>query len=150
MNRIRVTRLLLSGLATLIAFILVELLWESFLVWAVWSKVAAAWGLSAAPIDWSAAQHVLNIAIALINSIMMIWLYAALRPMFGVGPRTALITSGFVFVFVSASIINSVNLGQQTFPYAVVEMISLVLELPIAIIIGARYYESGKWALSEA
>lgn len=162
MNRIRISRLLLSGLVTLVVFIAVELLWESLLIWAVWPRVAAAWELSATPLDWSAAwrlsetpldwsvgQQALNYGIALVNSIMMIWLYAALRPMFGVGTRTALIASGFVFVFVSAFIINSVNLGHQTFPYAVVETASLIVELPLAIIVGARYYESGKWALSE-
>jgi hypothetical protein len=162
MNRIRVSQLLLSGLITLVFFIVVELLWESLLIWVVWPRVAAAWELSAAPLDWSAAwrlsespldwsaiQHVLNIGIALINSIMMMWLYAALRPMFGVGTRTALISSAFVFVFVSAFIINSVNLGYQDLPYAVVEMASLIVELPIAIIFGARFYESGKWALDE-
>lgn len=150
MNRIRVTRLLLSGLVTLAVFILVELLWESFLAWAVWSRVAAAWGLSAAPLEWSAAQHALNIGIALVNCIMLMWLYAALRPMFGVGTRTALIASGFVFVFVSAFIINSANLGHQTLPYALVEMVSLIVELPIAMIVGARFYESGRWALGES
>jgi hypothetical protein len=150
MNRIRITRLLLSGLVTLIVFILVELLWESFLVWAVWGRIAVAWGLSSAPLEWSAAQHALNIGIALVNSILMIWLYAALRPMFGVGPRTALITSGFVFAFVSAFTVNSINLGHQTFPYAIVVMVSLIVELPIAILVGARFYESGKWALNES
>lgn len=149
MNRIRVTRLILSGLVTLAVFIVVELLWEPVLTWALWRRLAASWGLSATPLDLSLAGQLLNIGIALVNSIMMMWLYVALRPMFGVGPRTALIAGGFVFTFVTAFAVNYVNLGRLQWPYAVVETVNLVVELPIAIIVGARFYESGRWALSE-
>jgi hypothetical protein len=149
MNRIRVARLILSALVTLVVFIVVELLWEPVLTWALWRRLAASWGLSASPIDWSLAQQLLNIGIALVNTIMMMWLYVALRPMFGVGPLTALIASGFAFAFVTAFTINYVNLGRLQWPYAVVETVNLIVELPIAMIAGASVYESGRWALSE-
>jgi len=149
MNRIRVTRLVLSALITLLVFIAVELLWEPALTWMLWRKLASAWGLTATSFDWSLGEQLVNIGIGLFNCIMMMWLYVSLRPMFGVGPRTALIASGFVFAFVTVLTFNYVNLERLQWPYAVIETVNLLVELPIAMVLGARFYESGRWALSE-
>jgi len=150
MNRIRTSRLLLAGLATLLAFILIELLWEGLIgVVLFGDRLVALRGSGGIP-DWSLREQVLNLAIALFNCFMMIWLYASLRPMFGVGPRTALITSAFVFAFVFAFDLNYANQGFIPYHLGLIYALDLIIELPLSLIVGAQVYESGRWVTSEA
>ena len=93
--------------------------------------------------SWSTANYALNIFIALVKSTMMMWLYAALRPMFGVGIRTALITSVFVFTFIAFYVVNQTNLGIFPIWIASIELLYLVIELPLALLAGALFYEAG-------
>lgn len=62
--------------------------------------------------SWSASNIVVNNAIAILNCMALIWLYASLRPMYGVGTKTALITSAFgIIIFGFSLFINFINLG---------------------------------------
>jgi hypothetical protein len=63
--------------------------------------------------------------------------------MFGVGTKTALITSGFMLVFVSSFTLNQVNLGLIPFQVAIVQLFYQYIELPIALVAGAQFYEGG-------
>jgi hypothetical protein len=142
MNKIKVGRLLLAGFATLIVFILLEVIVEGFFFNALFS--VGKWGLPQySPPRWGIANQVLNISLALLNSIMMIWLYAALRPMFGVGPKTALIASGFAFAFIFSLGINFANLGFYPIQPALIELFAELIELPLALLAGAYVYEGG-------
>jgi hypothetical protein len=150
MNRIRPTRLFLAGLVTLLAFILIELIWEGLIgTVLLGDTLASLRGLYEVP-HWSLRNQVFNLAIALVNCFMMIWLYASLRPMFGVGSRTALISSAFVFAFVFAFELNYANMNFIPVQMVVIDAISLLIELPLALIIGAQVYESGRWSTSVA
>jgi hypothetical protein len=149
MNRIRTSRLLLAGLATLLAFFMIELLWEGLSV-VLFGDQLATLRISGGIPHWSLREQILNLAIALFNCFMMIWLYASLRPMFGVGPRTALIASAFVFAFVFAFDINYANLGFIPYRLGLIYAVDLIIELPLSLIVGAQVYESGRWATSGA
>ena len=143
MNRIRIGRMLLAGLVTLIVFMLIEFLWEGLLGRALFAGVAQRIAESTAYAEWTTRGLVITIVVGLANCIMMMWLYAALRPMFGVGTRNALITGGFVFAFVTAFAINNVNRGLLPALIAAVEQMNLLIELPLALIVGAYVYERG-------
>jgi hypothetical protein len=84
---------------------------------------------------------VLNLFISLFTTCMLIWLYAALRPMFGVGTKTALITSAFALTFMTAFGINFTNLGLYPLRIALLELGYQLIELPLAVLIGAQVYE---------
>lgn len=142
MNRIKVGRLLLSGLITMLAFIAIEFIVES-VGDLLFRGIYDAWYGKLILPNWTTANYVFNIFIALVNSTMLMWLYAALRPMFGVGIRTALITSAFAFTFVAAYVVNQVNLGLFPIWIGLIELIYLILELPLALIAGAQFYEAG-------
>jgi hypothetical protein len=149
MNRIRPTRLILAGLATLLAFLLIELIWEGLIGAAVLGDQLTLLRGSGPYLDWSFSEHALNLTIGLFNCFMMIWLYASLRPMFGVGPRTALIAAAFVFAFVFAFDLNFANLGFIPYRQALLYSFDLIVELPLALFVGAEVYESGRWTVSE-
>jgi hypothetical protein len=143
MNKIKVWRLLISGVITLLIFIAIELIVERVIGNVFFGGVYDAWYGKLILPNWTVANYVLNIIIALVNSTMMMWLYAALRPMFGVGVRTAIITSVFVFTFITFYGVNQANLGIIPIGITAIELLYLALELPVALIAGAQFYEAG-------
>jgi hypothetical protein len=149
MNRIRLNRLFIAGLVTLLAFIVIELVWEGLIGRLLLSEPLEALASYPEISTWTLRHHAINILIALGNCLMLIWLYASLRPMFGVGTRAALIASAFMFVFVFAFELNYTNLGVLPLRLAILDAVNLIVELPLALIAGAHVYESGRWSLSE-
>lgn len=143
MNRIRVKRLILSGLITFFVFIAIEYLLERIIGNFLFGGGIDRWMYSLDVPNWNVANTTINILIAIVNVIVVMWLYAALRPMFGVGTKTALITSGFMLVFVSSFTFNQVNLGLIPFQVAIVQLFYQYIELPIALVVGAQFYEGG-------
>ena len=143
MNEIKVKRLFVSGVITLLVFIAVEFIVESVVGNLLFSGAYNAWYGKLVIPNWTTANYALNIFIALVNSTMMMWLYAVMRPMFGIGIRTALITSAFVFTFIAFYVINQANLGIFPVWIALIELLYLFIELPVALIAGAQFYEAG-------
>ena len=54
---------------------------------------------------------VVSTVLGLMNCTILIWLYASLRPMYGVGTKAALITSAFVIAWIVSLFVNLTNLG---------------------------------------
>jgi hypothetical protein len=144
MNKIKVNQLMLAGLVTLLVFIGVEFLVESLIFRPLSERILQEWHKELNLNAWKTINIVLNLVIALINCTLLTWLYAALRPMFGVGSRTALVASAFAFLFITAFAVNNVNLGTYPPRIALLELAYLIIELPLAILAGARVYEGGK------
>jgi hypothetical protein len=144
MNKIKVNQLLLAGLVTLLVFIFVEFVLESLIFSQLCGRWIEDWYSKLSLNAWGTSNIILNIVIALVNCTLLTWLYAALRPMFGVGSRTALAASAFAFLFRSAFAFNGVNLGIYPLRIALIELGYQLVELPIAILAGARVYEGGK------
>jgi hypothetical protein len=142
MNRIRFSRLILSGLVTFLVFIFVEFLLEFAFFGSLFGLRRHLQELDLAS-TWRLSNYALNILIALVNSIMLIWMYAALRPMFGVGPKTALIATAFVYTFIFSMMINFANLRFYPLRPALIELAYQFIELPVAILAGAYCYEGG-------
>jgi hypothetical protein len=61
--------------------------------------------------------------------------------MFGVGTRTALITSAFGIIFVFSMTVNGINLGLFPARIGLVEWFYELIEFPLAMIAGALVYE---------
>lgn len=142
MNRIRINQMLLAGLATFFVWIAVELLVEQVIGRMLFGDLIEKQILQASSIrDWGVPNYVLNILIALVNCTILIWLYASLRPMYGVGTRTALITSAFGIIFGFSMTVNGINLGLFPPQVGLVELVYEIIEFPIAMIAGAMVYE---------
>jgi len=143
MNRIRITRLIISGVIALLVFFAIEFIVEQIVGRHLFATSIEQWVQELSIQSWTTANYILNIAIVLVSCIMVMWLYAALRPMFGVGTKTALITSGFVLTFISAYAINETNLGLYPLQITLIQLLYWILELPLAVVAGAFYYEAG-------
>ena len=142
MNRIRIDRMFLAGLVTFFVWIVVELIVEQALGRIVFGNLIQMEWLYASNVrNWSIVNHVLNISIALLNCTVLMWLYASLRPMFGVGTKTALIASAFGILLGLSMTVNGINLGLFPAKLGLVEIIYEAIEFPLAMIAGAMAYE---------
>ena len=142
MNEIRIRRLLLAGLVTFVVWVAAELVIEQVIGRMLFGNFVDEQWLEMTNVrEWGGANHALNILIALVNTTMLIWLYASLRPMYGVGVRTALITSAFGIVLGFSLAMNGINLGLFPPQAVLIEVVYEAFEYPIALIAGAGVYE---------
>jgi hypothetical protein len=112
MNEIRVKRMLLGGCATFVAWVVAEIMIEGILSQLLFGDlIAGMWQEVGGLRDWKATNILVSTCLALGNSTLLIWLYASLRPMYGVGTKTAIITSAFGIVWGWLLVVNAINLG---------------------------------------
>jgi hypothetical protein len=148
MNEIRIGRLVLAALTMLLVWTAVEIFVEHFVAKLVFGQTTVEmWRETVDMTRWSASNIVINNAIAVLNCMALIWLYASLRPMYGVGTKTALITSAFgIIIFGFSLLINFINLGLIPAQVGLIEVMSVTIEFPIAMIVGAGVYEGAvRW-----
>ena len=150
MNEIKVKRMLLAGLATFVAWIVAEFLLEQVMGRLLFGNlIEELWLQDTDVSDWSASNHVVNIFIALLNSTLLIWLYASLRPMYGVGMKTVLVTSALGVVWGASMAINAINLGLVPIEAGLIETAFVAVEFPIAMLVGAEVYEGAGTKLGD-
>ena len=147
MNEINVKRMLLAGLAMLVVWVVVEVLVEQmFARILLGQNYQEMWFQAIELREWDARTYWVNAFIALLNCTVMIWLYASLRPMYGVGTKTALITSAFGVFLGFSLFINFINLGLFPLKLGLMEAVFEAIEFPIAMIAGASIYEGeARW-----
>ena len=147
MNEIRVKRMLLAGLVMLIVWVVVEALVEQVIARLLFGQSTQEMWLQAIDLrDSSALNFWVNTIVALFNCTLLIWLYASVRPMYGVGTRTALITSAFGVILGFSLFINFINLGLFPLKLGLLEAVFEAIELTIAMVAGAAVYEGeARW-----
>jgi len=147
MNKINIKRMLLAGLAMFVMWIAIEILLEGVIADLIFGRNTVE--MLAEEIEfreWTAFNYWVNTIIPVVNCTLLIWLYASLRPMYGVGTRTALITSAFGIILGFALFINFINLGLLPLKPTLIEAVFEAIEFPIAMLAGAAIYEGQeKW-----
>lgn len=142
MNEINVRRMLLAALAMLVVWIALEVLVEGVMAEILLGRSSGEmWREVIDPTQWSGINTVVSTSIAVVNCTIMIWLYASLRPMYGVGTKTALIASTFFIIWVYLLFVNLANLGLIPAKVAFLEAVFETIEIPIAMFVGAGVYE---------
>ena len=87
MKRINYRRVLLGGIVAGIIIDVVEFLLHGVVLASDWREAMAALGR---PMEETVGDMVFYVLLGLVYGIMAIWLYAAIRPRYGAGPKTAL------------------------------------------------------------
>jgi hypothetical protein len=142
MNEINVKRMVLAGLAMLVMWIALEVLVEGVMAEIFLGRSSGEmWQEVIDPAGWSGLNTIVSTSLAVMNCTITIWLYASLRPMYGVGTKTVLITSAFFLIWVYSLFINLANMGLISAEIAFLEAIFETIELPIAMFVGAGVYE---------
>jgi hypothetical protein len=138
MSKINMTRVILGGLLAGLVMNIAELVLHETILGADWE--AAMVSLNREPLGFAGMG-----AYALIIFIMgvaLIWLYATMRPKFGAGPKTAIITGLTVWFFVWLLGFGG-SMVQELYPGKIV-MISVIwgfFEVPIGTLVGAWLYK---------
>ena len=137
MSGIRWARVLVGGLVAGLVINLGEWLLNDVLLADETEAAAAEMGLE--PI--SGSDIGLFIVMGFVLGILLVWLYAAIRPRYGPGPKAAIVAGLFGWVLLYA-FWYVYNLAWQVFPSGLVRMSTIwgFFELPIATLIGAWLY----------
>ena len=145
MNEIRVKRMVLAGLAMFVMWVALEVLVEGVIADLVFGQASSEmWRTVIDQSEWSGLNTAVSTCIAILNCTIMIWLYASLRPMYGVGVKTVLITSAFFVAWMLSLFVNLTNLGLLPARLAMIEAVFEVVEFPIAMFVGAGVYEGNQ------
>jgi hypothetical protein len=83
----------------------------------------------------------LNVAIDLLEGISIVWLYAAVRPRYGAGRKTAFIASLAWWVIVTLGDITWCSFGLFPVRTVIPLMIGTLPALVVATLVGARSYQ---------
>ena len=142
MNRINIKRMVLGALAMFVVWVALEVLVEHVIAQFFLGQTSAEMWQQAIDVrEWSGINAAVSTALAILNCTILIWLYASLRPMYGVGTKTVLITSVFALAWIYSFFINISNMGLIPSQLAFLEAIFETVEFPVAMFVGAGVYE---------
>ena len=142
MNQINIKRLLLAGVVVFVSWIVIEVALEHILAKLIFGQTTSEMWMQVVEVTELSGLGVgINLLVGLLNCIVMIWIYASLRPMYGVGTKTALITAAFGVVWILSLFVNITNLGLLPARLALIEGTFEAIEVPLAMLIGALVYE---------
>jgi hypothetical protein len=140
-GRINVLRVLVGGLAAGLIIVAGEYILNGIILGAEFSAQRERFGLGAP----TAGQLAVGAVITVVYGIVLIWIYAAIRPRFGPGPGTAVI-AGLTFwsiaylLFLASLWAN----GLVTVRFAAVSITWGLFEAPVAGLAGAWLYREAE------
>ena len=138
MGNINITRTLLGGLLAGLVICIGEYILGWLILGEQWAEVLAEAGMG----ELGTGQMASFAIIGLLYGIGLIWIYAAIRPRFGPGPKTAIIAGLTMWVvayfLVCASVIV---MGVYPASLLIASAVWGLFELPIAAVAGAWFYQ---------
>lgn len=143
MGGINVTRVLFGGLLAGLVLNIGEYVLNEVILAAQLSAFRAESGMGA----FGAGQMASFVIITFLFGIMLIWIYAAIRPRFGPGPKTAVI-AGLTMWAIAWLLIGASFYAAGMFPtgLTVATIVWGLFEAPIAALAGAWLYREGEGA----
>lgn len=140
MNPINWGRVILGGLVAGVVMNLGEWLFHEVLFKARMEAAASEMGLGLP----SGSDIGIFIAMTFVLGVLLVWLYAAIRPRYGPGPKAAILAGLFGWVLLNG-FWYVYNLAWEIFPQDMVTISTVwgFFELPIATLVGAWLYREG-------
>jgi hypothetical protein len=139
MERINVGRVLLGGIVAGIVGNILGYLVDGVILAPQWTTAMQALGKG----DFSIKQIIAFNLIGLAYGVFAVWLYAAMRPRYGAGPKTALLAG--LAVWVAGVLLPNAGfmVAMKLFPRDLTAMTTLagVVEWAAAILVGASVYK---------
>lgn len=140
MGKINGSRVFLGGIVAGIVFVVLGFLAYTVYLGKLYDSAMQALGRAMPAL--TAGGYVFMIILSLVSGIVAVWLYAAIRPRFGAGPKTAVIAG--LFYWIVGSLFPSISLSfMDLFPgnaLTVDTITSLVISV-IAVLLGAWVYK---------
>lgn len=140
MGGINITRVVFGGLLAGLVLNIGEYVLNGLVLAEQWSAFMAQSGMG----EYGAAQITAYTSITFLFGIILIWIYAAIRPRFGAGPKTAIIAGlmlwAIAWLLIGASLIAA---GLYPMELIVATIVWGFFEAPIAAVAGAWLYREG-------
>ena len=145
MERINLSRVILGGLVAGIVGNVLGYLVDGVILAPQWAEGMKALGKG----EFSVNQMLAFIALGLVSGVITVWLYAAIRPRYGAGPRTAALAG--LAVWVIGALLPNASLMWITglFPANLTAMTTAagIAESVLAALAGAAVYKEGTESL---
>jgi len=142
MGKINFKRVILGGLLAGVVFIIIELILEGLVYLIFRLNESDLLMQTFDDITLSGVRyHIVNLSYFFVFCILIIWVYAAIRPRFGAGPKTAFMTSGIFLIVLFLLYVNFINMGIFPLKICLLSIGFNVIELPSAVLAGASIYK---------
>ncbi len=143
MSEIGVGRVLAGGLIAGVLLALGEMVLNQVVLAREWAALAA----SQTVVTFTIWHSVLMIGVLFMFGIVLIWIYAAIRPRFGPGPKTAIIAGLALWAIGWGLMGVSLSLSGMITPrIAMLSAIWGIVEVPVAALAGAWIYRDSQRA----
>lgn len=141
MGKINIPRVLLGGLLAGLVLNVGEYVLNEVILAEQWSAFMAEAGVG----EFGVGQMASFVVITFLFGIVLIWIYAAIRPRFGPGPKAAVI-AGLTMWAIGWLLIGASFLTAELYPseLMVVPMIWGLFEVPVAAVAGAWLYRESE------
>jgi hypothetical protein len=139
MGKINWGRVILGGLLAGVVINFGEYLLNEVVIVDQWKAAAGALGL---PAGTSSQQMVVWLLYGFVEGIFAVWLYAAIRPRYGAGAKTA-ICAGLAVWFAAGALSSIAMCNLKLFPTSLLVTMTLweLVEIPLATVVGAWLYQ---------
>jgi hypothetical protein len=137
MGKINLGRVILGGLLAGLIISISEYVLNTYVMAADTSELLQRLGLA----EIGTNQIVGFIVLTFVLGIVMIWLYAAIRPRFGAGVKTAIIAAVVVWIFGLLSGLSDVIVGLISAGTLVLPAVWGLVETIVAAVAGAWVYQ---------
>ena len=141
MGNINVARMLLGGLLAGLVISFGEYILGWLILGGQWAEVMAEAGKG----EFGVGQIASFAIVALLYGIALIWIYAAIRPRFGPGPKTAVV-AGLTMWVVAWLLVSAYVIVIGVYPAGLLIAATVwgLFELPIAAVAGAWLYQESE------
>lgn len=141
MGNINITRVLLGGLLAGLVICVGEYILSELILGGQWAEVLAEAGRG----ELGSAQIAAFAIVALLYGIALIWIYAAIRPRFGPGPKTAVV-AGLTMWVVAWLLVSAYMIVIGVYPAGLMIAATVwgLFELLIAAVAGAWLYQESE------
>ncbi len=138
MGNINITRVLLGGWLAGLVICLGEYISGWLIFGEQWAEVLAETGTG----EFGGGQIAAFAIVGLLYGIALIWIYAAIRPRFGRGPKTAVV-AGLTMWVVAWLLVSAYVIAIGMYPASLFIAATVwgLFELPIAAVAGAWLYQ---------
>lgn len=137
MHHINTTRVILGGLLAGLIFNIGEFILSRFLLADAYASALQSLGVA-----WpGAAQMIVFVILGFALGIVLVWLYAAIRPRFGPGVQTAIWAGCAAWVFLALfPTLWFMVVGLFPAGMLLIGLVWGLIEIPVSTVIGAWYY----------
>jgi len=146
MGKIAVGRVIIGGLVAGLIINISESVLHAFILgpaWMDYQKIHNFGGMTG-------GGSITMIVLLFILGLVAVWLYAAIRPRFGAGPKTAIYAGLVIWLLVSVmSNLGGLAVGVYTSSIAITMLLWTLVEMPLATFVGAWIYREEEGAGAE-